>query len=159
MNNILKIIEIFMGMATARASGFLEDTQGIPKKLVNNIRQLVIILVVTLGSLALFCIGVTIAVTNLLKQLDETNTFTWTATFTGGVIVLALTLIAMFICLREKTWMKASGFARVEREDEPLPPPTASPLEEAVGMLIKDFVMERENNRQNHVSKNNNEDK
>ena len=150
--NIAKIIEILMSLFAGHAHGLLQQTQGIPKQLVNNVRLLVIILVVTLGSLALFCIGVTIAVTDLIKQLDSSVAFSWTATFTGGVILVGLTLLGMIYCLRERTWMKVAGLEREERsrQEAEQHAPRANPLEEALGLLIADFVHEREMKRQNH---------
>lgn len=57
-----------------------------------------------------------------------------------GSILAVLSLSVFFICLSQKAWMKAAAIDSESKKSTA----TASPVEEALALLIKDIVEERQ---------------
>jgi hypothetical protein len=143
MSMLIKIFEMFLGFTGGK--GLFEKSQFFTQQVVNNIRQMVIIFIVTLASLALFCIGLSMAIENYVRQMDRNHFFEWTFTFSGGLILAGSTLIALIICLHERTWMRVMSFEKKKPKEAP---PKSHPIEDAISLLIIDYVQERQAKRQ-----------
>ncbi|MEN0057545.1 MAG: hypothetical protein AAGB31_01820 [Bdellovibrio sp.] len=141
MNFLLPLFSFLLGNAKGL---FKEPGIAFTQQLVLHLRSLTLVLVSTLGSLALSCVGLSLLISSIAGQLDKNEDFH----FTGGMIVYTImTLLAggtLLASLRRKTWLKALGF------DEK--PTTANKqsgaLENAVALLVMDYIEERQSRRQ-----------
>lgn len=127
MEQIFKILEMFMGLSVAKS-------QASTKQIITAARRLVIIALISLGAMALFCVGIAMIVIDLAHEIDH-------PVLVGSVLAV-ISLIAMLVGLRQKAWVKASA---PKEEDES--PRVASPVEQALAMLIMDIVSERQAKR------------
>jgi hypothetical protein len=144
----LRIIDLIIGLISGKgAAGLSEKSIALSEAVVNRIRQIVILIVVAIGALAIFCVGVSIAVNDLLKNIDLHGQITFSATLMGSSLLIGITLGILFYCLREKTWMTLTGIEREKREERQKSTPAVSPIENAIALLITDFVEERNRQR------------
>lgn len=139
MNFLLPIISFFIGNAK---SLFKEPGIAFTQQLVLHLRALTFVLVSTIGSLALSCVGISLFIASLAGQLDKGEEFQ----ITGGMIVyLVMTVISagtLIFSLNKKTWLKALGFA-----EKPAAAKQSGALENAVALLVMDYVEERQSKR------------
>lgn len=139
MNFLLPIISFFIGNAK---SLFKEPGTAITQQLVLHLRAITFVLVSTIGSLALSCVGLSLFIASIAGQLDKGEEFQ----ISGGMIVyLCMTVISAGVLaysLNRKTWLKALGFA-----ERPTPPKQSGALENAVALLVIDYIEERQNKR------------
>ena len=131
MDQIFKIIEMFVGFSTAKS-------QISSKQLVETARKLIIITLISLGAMALFCVGIAIIFASIANQVEHPILI--------GASLAVISLIALVLCLRHKSWVKT------EFEKEEPAVKAASPMEQALALLITDFVMERQAKRNNSES-------
>lgn len=131
MDQIFKIIEMFLGFSTAKS-------QISSKQLVETARKLIIITLISLGAMALFCVGIAIIFASIANQVEHPILI--------GAALAVISLIALVLCLRHKSWVKT------EFEKEEPAVKAASPMEQALALLITDFVMERQTKRNNSES-------
>ncbi|MFV8259474.1 hypothetical protein ACNQKP_16825 [Bdellovibrio bacteriovorus] len=139
MNFLLPLISFFIGNAK---SLFKEPGIAFTQQLVLHLRALTFVLVSTIGSLALSCVGISLFIASLAGQLDKGEEFQ----ITGGMIVyLAMTLVSagvLIYSLNKKTWLKALGFV-----EKPAAAKQSGALENAVALLVMDYVEERQSKR------------
>jgi NADH:ubiquinone oxidoreductase subunit 6 (subunit J) len=102
-------------------------------------RALSVVILSSIGALAVFCSSLVMFISNLAAQLDQAGEVKATA---GFILTLALALVALGVLiynLREKTWLKATGFQFAE---EPAPK-TSGALETAIAALVMELISER----------------
>lgn len=126
MDEILKIFEVVMNLTTAKS-------ETVSKQLMTTVRRIIIFVLISLGCMILFCVGVSIAATNLAIQLDDP--------ILVGSVLAVLSLAIFFICLSQKVWIKAASIKKENKNSAP------SPVEDALALLIKDIVQERQISR------------
>ncbi|MFZ4714949.1 MAG: hypothetical protein ACOYL6_14615 [Bacteriovoracaceae bacterium] len=134
MNHLIKIVEFFMNFAAGKSHEFSEQVVEIARKLV-------MLVVTSLGSMAVLCVGITLTIIDLTKQLDSVQGFTGSWTFTVGLILSGVSMVIFLLSLSQEKWMKAAGFREKKEESN------SKALEEAVALLIVSFVEERKSNR------------
>lgn len=135
MDQIFKLFEVFMSLTTAKS-------QTLSKQVLGTIRKLLIVVVASLGAMALFCVGVSVAIFDLAKQLEMNSGVVFTGPFKVGCSLAFISLGIFIYCLSQKAWLEA---AAMKEENKPKGP---SPIEEALAVLIKDIVVERQTKRQ-----------
>ncbi|QDK39645.1 hypothetical protein DOE51_04635 [Bdellovibrio sp. NC01] len=142
MKLLLPLLSFLLGHANTFVK---EPTAAITQQVALHVRAITSILVSTVGSLALSCVGLSLFIASIAGQLDKNEEFH----FTGGMgVYLALTVVSACVLaysLRRETWMKALGF-----QTKPEPQRSehkAGALENAVALLIMDFVEERQQRR------------
>lgn len=147
MNFLLPLLSFFIGNAK---SLFKEPGVAITQQLALHLRALTMVLVSTLGSLALTCVGLSLFIASLAGQLDKDEAFSFSASM---LVYLGMTVVSsgiLIYSLNRKTWMKALGFA-----EKPAAPKQSGALENAVALLVMDYVEERQSKRsekQTHAS-------
>ena len=134
MDQIFKIIELIMNVTAAKS-------QTVSKQLMTTARKIIIFVIISLGAMALFCVGVSMAVADLAKQYDDQSTASWTGSVTIGLLLASLSLSLFFYCLSQKAWLSAASINDSAKK-------APSPIEEALAILIKDIVVERQIKRQ-----------
>lgn len=139
MGFLLPLLSFFIGNAK---SLFKQPTIDLTQQLVLHIRALTVVLVSTIGSLVLSCVGISFLVSNIAGQLDRSEEFA----FTGGTITFSILSVVslgiLFYSLRRNTWLRAVGF-----EEKREAPKQSGALENAVALLVMDFVEERQKKR------------
>ena len=127
MDQVFKIIEIMMNAG-------IQKSQVVSKQLVSGVRRIVIFILVSLGCMVLFCVGVSMALSDLALRIERPD-------LVGSI--LAIVSLAVFVyCLSQKAWMKTVAQNNENVKQGP------SPIEEALALLITDFVVERQTKRQ-----------
>jgi hypothetical protein len=134
MDAMLKVIEMIMGIASSKS-------QTLSKQVISTLRQIIFSIIVSLGAMALFCVGVSLALSDLSQQLKNQPSVSFEGALLIGTILSIVSLAVFLMSLSQKTWLKAASLK------EEASKPTTSPIEEAIGLLIADFVMERQMKR------------
>ncbi|MBO9667488.1 MAG: hypothetical protein J7501_11835 [Bdellovibrio sp.] len=141
MKFLLPLLSFLLGNAK---SFIKEPTEAITQQVVMHVRAITSILVSTIGSLALGCVGLSLFIASIAGQLDKNEEFH----ITGGMVVyLGLTVISAGVLaysLRRQTWLKAMGF---EEKPQQAKQRQSGALENAVALLVMDFVEERQQRR------------
>ncbi len=146
MKFLLPLISFLIGNA---GSFFKEPRQAITQQVILHIRSITILAVSAIGSLALACVGVSLLIANLAGQLDATTEFHFTY---GTYLYLAMTLFfggVLFWTLRRDTWLKAVGFQEKQQAAK-----KGNVLENALALIVMDFLEERQHRRQGSGPKN-----
>ena len=150
----MKLLIPVLSFLLGNAKNFMkEPSAAITQQLVLHIRSIGLLITGCVGSLALFCVGLSLFISRLATQFDATEEFHFTVSLG---IYLGMTVLfggVLAFCLRRKTWMKAMGFAERATGEEPRKKSGA--LESAVALLVMDFVEERQSRRKH---KNENEE-
>ena len=147
MKFLIPLISFFLGNAK---NLFKEPSEALTQQVVLKIRSITVLVVVTIASLALSCVGISLLVAKFAEQLDAAGSFSWTP---GLTIYLGLTVVALgtlFYSLRRDTWLKKMGFG--ERATRPQNS-AGRPIENALALLLMDYLEERKSRRP-HPSKN-----
>lgn len=138
MKILLPLISFLLGTGK---TFFKEPGVALTQQLVLHLRALTTMLVSTIVSLVLFCVGTSFLVSALAKQLDSEDSLV----FSGGITLFStLTVVSLAVLiysLRRQTWLKTLGF------EERAPVKQSGALENAVALLVMDFVEERQNKR------------
>lgn len=139
MGFLLPLLSFFIGNAK---NLFKQPSIDLTQQVVLHLRALTMVLVSTIGSLVLSCVGISLLVSNIAGQLDRTEEFQ----FTGGTILFSILSVVslgiLFYSLRRNTWLRALGF-----EEKRQAPKQSGALENAVALLVMDFVEERQKKR------------
>lgn len=137
---LLPLISFFMGSAQNLFKG---PGVALTQQLVLHIRSLSLILISSIGSLTLLCVGLSLLINRVASQFDAEEEFYFT---TGMWIYLGMSLVAavlLVLSLKKDTWLKAVGFSSGPAKAAP----QSGAIENAVALLIMDFVEERQNRR------------
>lgn len=151
MNVVFRILELIMAFKFGQTGGLAEKSQALTANVVNHVRYMVMLALIAIAALALFCVGVSMMLEDVLKNIDLNGGFTNTATFYGSLTLTLITLGTICYCMREKTWLKATGIEKDEEKKSSGPAQT-SPIENALALVITDFVQERQQQRAHEKS-------
>lgn len=146
---LIPLLSFFLGNSK---SFFKEPGEALTLQLALKIRSIAILVVVTMASLALSCVGISLLVAKFAQQMDAEGSFFWTP---GLSIYLGLTVLAigtLIYSLNRKTWMTQLGYIQNSASQSPGRQGGGRPLENAVAMLIMDFVEERQKRREKRKS-------
>lgn len=145
---LLPLISFFMGSAK---NLFKEPGVALTQQLVLHLRAIGLMMATIIGSLTLFCVGMSLFISRFATQFDHPEGFTFTISMG---IFLGLTVISIGVLaysLRKKTWLEAMGFGQ-----KATPPPgvggKGGALESAVALLVMDFIEERQSRRKEKES-------
>jgi len=140
MKFLLPLLSFFLGNAK---SLFKEPSIAFTQQVVLHVRAMTTVLVSTIASLALSCVGISLLVSSVAGQLDKNEEFH----FTGGMyLYLSLTVVAagiLLYSLRQRTWLKAMNLEEKPKESSH----KGGALENAIAVLVLDFVEERQHRR------------
>jgi hypothetical protein len=139
MNFLLPLLSFFIGNAK---SLFKQPSIDLTQQVVLHLRALTLVLVSTIGSLVLSCVGISFLISNIANQLDHSEEVRFTGSMIAFLVLTVLSVGFLFYSLRRSTWLRALGF----EEKRPAPKQTSA-LENAVALLVMDFVEERQKKR------------
>jgi FtsH-binding integral membrane protein len=126
MDQFFKLFEVIMDFTAVKS-------QTISKQLLGTVKRTILYVIVSLGAMTLFCIGISMALTDLALQLDKP--------LMVGLILAFISLCVFIFSLSQKPWVNAASITNEVKNNE------NSPIEEALALLIKDIVEERQAKR------------
>lgn len=109
-------------------------------------RYLLMMTTVSLISATLFCAGIILAVINATTQYDDYGSIYWSATLTTALVLAGLSLVSLGITFSVRNW-EGKDFLNT-KSPKARPHRASSPIEEALTMLVVDFVDERRARRE-----------
>lgn len=145
MNDLFKLGEFFLNYFLGRGNMIGQKSLEISAEILNQMRRVLILVVLTIGSLALFCLGMSYLIERFLNNLDNGE-----ALFTPSIwFILAFELICigvMIYATNKNNWLDI-----FKSEKKELPPGPSgimgSQLESVISLLVLDFIKEREAKR------------
>ncbi len=142
MNDLFKLAEFFLKTFLGQSSLLGEKSLEISAEILNQLRRILILTVLTLGSLALFCMGMSLLIERLLNNLDQSQMImTPSIWFLLGFQILCV-LIIWYATQKEK-WLEI--FKKEEKvSQEGRGPLIGNQLESVLALLVMDFIKERE---------------
>lgn len=123
---------------------FKNPREALTQQIILKIRALTALLLTSVGALALFCCGFYMFLSHVATQLDNSGAVQWTATLVISASLSLASLWVLIFSLRSKAWLKATGLQASSAKSSGK---QTSPLENAVALLIVDFIKEREQRR------------
>jgi hypothetical protein len=139
MGFLLPVLSFLLGNAK---SLFKQPSIDLTQQVVLHVRALTLVLVSTIGSLVLSCVGISLLISSIAGQLDHAEDFHFTGGMTVFSVLTVLSVGFLFYSLRRNTWLRALGF-----EEQRQAPKQSGALENAVALLVMDFVDERQKKR------------
>ncbi len=145
MNFLLPLLSFFLGGAKDL---FQKPGAALSQQLVLHVRALSVVAVTVVGSLALFCVGLSLFISQVVGQLDgKLETLEGFAFSIGMMVYLGMTvasLAVLLFSLSQQRWLRAVGFRQTASPSMK----KSGPLESAVALLVVDFVEERQRRRE-----------
>lgn len=153
MADLLKLVEPLISLFLGQRQMITEKSLQLTKEILNQMRRVVTLISMLVGSLILFCLGMSYFIDRTLDQLDRGD-----FTLTPSLIFL---LIFMLVCLgtvvystNKNVWTKILKKDPEEEEAEKeinrqrMATQHNNPIEAAISLFILDLVKERELNRE-----------
>lgn len=153
MNDIFKIGELFLNYFIGRGASISEKSLEISAEILNQLRRILILVVLTLGSLALFCMGMSHLIERFLNNIDNgAALFTPSIWFILGFLIVCIGV--MVYATNKNNWL---DIFKAEKKETPPPsvPASGNQLESVISLLILDFIKEREAKRAARPQNNN----
>lgn len=148
--DLFKMAELFFKFMMGQRSLISERSQEISVEILNQIRRILILVVVTLGALTMFCMGMSHLIERVLTKLDD-GSFLFTPSI--GVILgfIAVCIGVLIYSTNKNVWL---GIFKKEPVAQTAQAPLAtSTVESVISLLVLDFIKEREFSRE--LKKNN----
>jgi hypothetical protein len=146
MNDLFKVGEFFLNYFLGKRNFIGEKSLEISAEILNQLRKILILVVLTIGSLALFCMGMSYLIERFLNNIDNGQTvFTPSIWFILGFLVICIGV--MTYATRKQNWLDI--FKSETKVKAPsLPPVGGNAIESVLSLLILDFIKERELKRE-----------
>lgn len=153
MNELFKVGEFFFNYFLGKRNAIGEKSLEISAEILNQLRRILILTVLTIGSLVLFCMGMSYLIERLLDNLDK------------GVFILSpsiwFILVFQIICVgimiyatNKKKWLDIFKNDKKEKAlEKTVAPAGQGQLESVISLLILDIIREREFKRDQETSK------
>lgn len=145
MNDIFKVGEFFLNYFLGKRNFIGEKSLEISAEILNQLRRILILVVMTVGSLALFCMGMSYLIERFLNNLDNGQSlFTPSIWFILGFLLICIGV--MVYATRKQNWLDI--FKAEKKEVAPSVPAGGNAIESVLSLLILDFIKERELKRE-----------
>lgn len=146
MNDLFKVGEFFLNYFLGKKSFIGEKSLEISAEILNQLRRILILVVLTIGSLTLFCMGMSYLIERFLNNLDNGQSL-----FTPSIwFILAFQIICigvMVYATRKQNWLDIFKAEKKEVQTAAVPA-GANAIESVISLLILDFIKERELKRE-----------
>jgi hypothetical protein len=145
MNDIFKVGEFFLNYFLGKKNFIGEKSLEISAEILNQLRRILILVVMTVGSLALFCMGMSYLLERFLNNLDNGQSlFSPSIWFILGFLTICIGV--MVYATRKQNWLDI--FKAEKKEAAPPAPAGGNAIENVLSLLILDFIKERELKRE-----------
>lgn len=147
--DFINLAEMFFKFFMNQHSSIGQKSQEISVEILNQVRRVLILVIITTGALILFCMGMSHLIERVLNKLDEGGFF-----FSTSIAVLLLFIVicigVMIYSTRKSVWM---GLFKKELASEAKPQAEGqNSLETVITLLVMDFIKEREYSRENRAT-------
>lgn len=153
MTDLLKIIEPLFSLFVGQRHMITEKSLQLTKEILNQLRRVVTLISMLIGSLILFCLGMSYFIDRTLDQLDN-GSFALTPSLVFLLIFMAICLCVVMYSTNKNVWVKIlkkdpdEEEAQRELERQKMATQHQNPIEAAISLFILDLVKERELNRE-----------
>lgn len=131
-------------MMMGQRSSLGERSQEISVEILNQIRRVLILVVITLGALTMFCMGMSHLIERVLNKLDDGN-FIFTNSIGVIFLFIALCVGVLVYSTNKKVWLDI--FKKEKTEPLTAAPALNSTIESVISLLVLDIIKEREAER------------
>lgn len=145
--DLFKMGEMFLKMMMGQHSSFGERSQEISVEILNQIRRVLILVVITLGALTMFCMGMSHLIERVLNKLDD-GSFIFTNAIGVILLFIAICIGVLVYSTNKNVWLD------IFKKEKPGPLAAApavaaatSTIESVISLLVLDIIKEREANR------------
>ena len=147
MSELFRVGEFFINYFLGKKTLIGEKSLEISAEILNQMRRILILVVLTLGSLTLFCLGMNYLIERFLNNLDNGQfVFTPSIWFILGFLVLCVGV--MVYATNKKNWLSIFKSEKKETPAPALSSAGANQIESVISLLILDFIKERELKRE-----------
>lgn len=144
--DFFKLAELFFKFIMGQRSLIGERSQEISVAVLNQIRRVLILVVITLGALTMFCMGMSHLIERVLNKLDD-GTFMFTPSIGVILFFIALCIGVLLYSTNKNTWLNI--FKKEIAPSAETAPQTGSTIESVISLLVLDIIKEREFTREN----------
>lgn len=145
--DFFKMAELFFKFMMGQRSLISERSQEISVEILNQVRRILILVVVTLGALTMFCMGMSHLIERVLNKLDG-GEFIFTPAIGVILAFIAICIGVLVYSTNKKVWLDI--FKKDVSLAPPAPPAAAvSTIESVISLLVLDIIKEREAGREN----------
>ncbi|MGZ3772661.1 MAG: hypothetical protein ACXVCY_13940 [Pseudobdellovibrionaceae bacterium] len=142
MKWLMLVLNFIFQKFSTRPPSLTETAVEIFEEISHKSRKVVSLTLTGVAAVIFFCGGLFIAIINATTQYDNTGEILFTATFLGGLLLIALAALTFGIIFL-RAWPGAAK-ARQTRQKASQAEISAISLDKALAILIMDFVKERE---------------
>ena len=145
----MKLFLALISFALGQAKSFVKEPGiAFTQQLVLRIRSLTLLIVMIIGSLTITLVGFSLLLSKVAEQLDKQEGLSISSGMILYVVVSLCAIGFLIYNLSAKKWLQTSGLV----EQQQKPKGVGSTLENAVSLLIMDFVQARQERRENSKS-------
>lgn len=153
MLELFKLVEPLLTLMAGQRQMITEKSLKLSAEILNQLRKVITLVAMLLGSLVLFCLGMSYFIDRTLDQLDN-GAFSFTPSLIFLVVFMFICLVVVLYATNKNVWTNIFKKDRDEEEAERLENQrtqreTSNPIETAISLLILDIVKEREEKRKN----------
>ena len=146
MKELFKVGEFLLNYFLGKKKIIGEKSWEISAEILNQLRKILILVVLTIGSLALFCLGMSYLIERFLNNLDNGQTL-FTPSIWFILVFLIICIGVMVYATRKQSWLDIFK-SEVKEEATSLLPAGVNAIESVLSLLIMDFIKEREQKRE-----------
>lgn len=151
MLELFKLVEPFLSLMAGQRQMITEKSLKLSAEILNQLRKVITLVAMLLGSLVLFCLGMSYFIDRTLDQLDN-GAFSLTPSLIFLIIFMLICLAVVLYATNKNVWTNIFKKDRDEEEAERLENQrsqreASNPIETAISLLILDIVKEREEKR------------
>lgn len=153
MLELFKLVEPLLTLMAGQRQMITEKSLKLSAEILNQLRKVITLVAMLLGSLVLFCLGMSYFIDRTLDQLDN-GAFSFTPSLIFLVVFMFICLVVVLYATNKNVWTNIFKKDRDEEEAERFENQrtqreTSNPIETAISLLILDIVKEREEKRKN----------
>jgi Na+/H+-translocating membrane pyrophosphatase len=154
--DFFKMGELLFNFIMGQRLNIGERSQEISVEILNQVRRILILVVITLGALTMFCMGMSHLIERVLDRLDE-GSFYFTPAIGVILFFLVICIAVLIYSTNKNVWLNIFKKEKNQKEDAPASP-LGNQIESVISLLVLDFIKERESNRESrkHHPKENN---
>lgn len=141
------VLSFLFGKMNSKTSSIKESALEIFEEITHRSRKMVFLSILGIGAVAFFTGGLFISLLDATRQYDTQGVVYWSSTLiAGGVIALLAAGLIAYVFMRAWPGASPSNVIMKETKEEVHHHHTSS-LEQALAVLVMDFVKEREHRR------------
>ncbi|MBY0416256.1 MAG: hypothetical protein K2Q18_18930 [Bdellovibrionales bacterium] len=149
MTDLFKMAEFFLSFVMGQRQTLGARSQEISIEIINQIRRVIILVVITVGALVMFCLGFSHLIERILNNIDQGN-FIFTPSIWVIIVFLIFCMAILVYSTNKKVWLKMLKKEEEDKEEVKAPVGLlgSGQLESVISLLVLDFIKEREANRE-----------